>query len=100
MAVVVKVVIPGLTREQYDALRDEVGWLDRAPDGGLFHMAWWEGDVCNGADAWESEEAFAAFGAERLAPALEKLGITADVMPTFYSAHEVYAPSAATILAT
>ena len=92
MAVVVHVVLRGLSPEQYDAVREEVGWLEDTPEGGYAHLAWWEGDDNHNVDAWESEAAFAAFGESRLDPALEKLGI--DVAPevTFHPAHEVFTP--------
>jgi len=92
MAVVAHVVIRGLTPEQYDAVRKEVGWLDDVPDGGLAHVSWWEGDDNHNTDAWESEAAFAAFGENRLGPAMAKLGIDLPVEVSFHPAHEVFAP--------
>jgi hypothetical protein len=97
MAVVAHVVLRGVTREQYDAVRAETGWLERVPDGGLSHVTWWEGADCHNIDAWESEEAFNAFGAERLGPAMGKLGIAVQPEVTFHPAHEVYAPRAITL---
>ena len=94
MAVVAHVVLRGVSREQYDAVRAEVGWLERVPTGGLSHVTWWEGDDCHNIDAWESEEAFNAFGTDRLGPAMGKLGITVQPEVTFHPAHEVYAPQA------
>ncbi len=61
MAVVAHVVLRGVSKEQYDAVRAEVGWLERTPAGGLAHLSWWEGDDNHNVDAWESEEAFEAF---------------------------------------
>ena len=92
MAVVAHVILRGVTPEQYDQVRGETGWLERPPDGGYAHVAWWEGDDNHNLDAWENEAAFEAFGQDRLGPAMAKLGI--DVAPevTFYPAHEVYAP--------
>lgn len=99
MAVVARVVLAGLTKEQYDAVREETGWLKEPPVGGLSHMTWWEGEDCHNADSWESEEAFAAFGAERLGPAMAKLGIEAELQVTFHPAHEVYLPQPLTFTA-
>ena len=92
MAVVAHVIRRGLSKEQYDAVRDEVGWLRETPEGGYAHLAWWEGDDNHNVDAWENEAAFGAFGETRLGPALAKLGI--DVAPevTFHPAHEVFTP--------
>jgi hypothetical protein len=94
MAVAVHVVIRGLSPEQYDRVRDEVGWLEQPPDGGILHLTWWDGEDCHNMDAWETEAAFAAFGEDRLGPAMAKLGIDAPVEPTFRPAHEVFTPQA------
>jgi hypothetical protein len=92
MPVVAHVVFRSLTRERYDSVRAEVGWLERPPDGGYSHVTWWEGDDCHNIDAWEGEDAFNAFRADRLGPALAKLGIAVTPDVTFHPAHEVYAP--------
>jgi hypothetical protein len=100
MAVIVHVVLPGLNRDQYDAVRKEVGWLDKPPIGGLSHVTWWEGTDCHNLDSWESEAAFGAFGEQRLGPAMAKVGINMEVNPVFHPAHEVYLPKALTVTAT
>jgi hypothetical protein len=97
MAVVVHVVLPGVTSEQYDRVRAEVGWLERPPDGGYSHVTWWEGDDCHNTDAWESESAFNAFTTDRLGPAMSKLGIEVEPEVTFHPAHEVYTPRSVTL---
>ena len=100
MAVVAHVILRGVSREQYDAVRAEVDWLGRQPDGGLAHLAWWEGDDNHNLDAWESEEAFAAFGEQRLGPAMAALGIDVPLEVTFHPAHEVYTPRRGILAAT
>jgi len=97
LAVVVEVIIPGISRDQYDALRDAVDWFGTVPDGGLSHIVWWDGDDCHGVDTWESESAFAAFGETRLGPAMAQLGIEAQVIPTFHDPHEIFVPEAVKI---
>jgi hypothetical protein len=92
MAVAVHVVLHGVSREQYDAVRAAVGWLERPPAGGISHVTWWEGEDCHNLDAWESEDAFNAFGNDRLGPAMAKLGIAVAPEVTFQPAHEVYTP--------
>ena len=92
MAVIVHVVLRGVTTQQYDAVRAAVGWLAQVPEGGLAHLAWWEGADSHNLDAWESEAAFNAFGAERLGPAMAKLGIAVQPEVTFHPAHEVFTP--------
>lgn len=100
MAVVAHVVLAGVTPEQYDAVRAECGWLVERPAGGLAHLTWWEGNDNHNMDAWESEDAFAAFGQDRLGPAMAKVGVNVEPQVTFFPAHEVFTPSAATITAS
>ncbi len=92
MPVVAHVILRGVSPEQYDRVRAEVGWLERAPDGGYSHVTWWEGNDCHNMDAWESEAAFTAFAEGRLGPAMAKLGIAVEPEVTFHPAHEVYTP--------
>jgi hypothetical protein len=99
MAVVAHIVLPGVTKEQYDRVRAACGWLERAPTGGLVHLAWWEGDDNHNIDGWESEEACNAFAQERLGPAMGQAGVQAQPRITFHPAHEVYAPQARTVTA-
>jgi hypothetical protein len=100
MAVIAHVVLKGVTKDQYDAVRAECGWLQKVPDGGIAHLSWWEGNDNHNLDAWESEEAFARFGEQRLGPAMAKVGVAAEPQATFHAAHEVYLPSAVTLTAT
>ena len=97
MAVIAHVVLRGVSRETYDAVRAETGWLERLPAGGLAHVTWWEGDDCHNIDAWESEDAFNAFGADRLGPAMGTVGVAVQPEVTFHHAHEVYLPRAITL---
>ena len=92
IAVVAHVILRGVSREQYDAVRAEVGWLESLPDGGHAHIAWWEGADNHNIDAWETEAAFQAFGESRLGPAMAKLGINVAPEVTFHPAHEVFTP--------
>jgi hypothetical protein len=100
MAVIAHVVLAGVTPEQYDAVRAACGWLDKSPDGGLAHLTWWEGPDNHNVDAWENEEAFAAFGEQRLAPAMAQVGIAVEPKVIFHAAHEVFLPKALTITRT
>lgn len=100
MAVAAHVVLRGVSREQYDQVRAAAGWLDRAPEGGISHLTWWEGEDCHNVDAWEDERAFAAFGEHRLGPAMKAVGVHIEPEATFYPAHEVYLPAARTVTVT
>lgn len=97
MTIIAHVLLRGVSQEVYDAVRAEAGWLERHPAGGLAHLTWWEGADCHNVDAWESEDAFNAFGAERLGPAIGKLGIDVQPEVTFHPAHEVFLPQAITL---
>ena len=100
MPVITHVVLPGVTRDQYDAVRAACGWLKDTPDGGRAHLTWWEGDVCHNTDVWEDEAAFAAFGNDRLGPAMAQAGVNVEPQVTFHPAHEVFLPEAVTFTAT
>ncbi|NUO43388.1 MAG: hypothetical protein HOV82_15270, partial [Streptomyces sp.] len=66
----------GVTPEQYDVVKSAVGWEESAPVGGEVHVAWFDARGLHVVDVWESEQAFQTFFAERLAPAVEKAGIS------------------------
>jgi ketosteroid isomerase-like protein len=100
MAVMVHVTLRGVSKEQYDAVRQLAGWLEQPPAGGLSHLTWWEGDDCHNVDAWESEEAFAAFGEQRLAPAMIAAGVAAQPEATINPAHEVFTPRSTIVAPT
>lgn len=51
MAVVAHVVLTGITKEQYNQVRAEVGWLDEPPVGGISHLTWWEAGDCHNMDS-------------------------------------------------
>jgi len=100
MAVIAEVTLRGISREQYDAVRESTGWLERTPDGGLAHLTWWEGPDCHNVDGWESEEAMGAFSEQRLGPAMAALGIDSPPEITFHPAHEIFTPHAGVVTAT
>ena len=100
MAVIAHVVLAGVTQEQYDQVRAACGWLDKVPEGGIAHLAWWEGADNHNIDAWESEEAFARFGEERLGPAMAQAGVDVEPQVTFHPAHEVFLPQSTTLTAS
>lgn len=100
MAVVVRVTLRGVTPAQYDAVRERCGWIEQPPAGGISHTTWWEGDDCHNLDAWESEQAFQAFGELRLGPAMVAAGVGVEPEVTMYPAHEAYTPRAGVIAPT
>ncbi|MFI8535013.1 hypothetical protein ACIGMX_32800 [Streptomyces aquilus] len=76
MSVVMAMNWVGVTPEQYDVVRETVGWEESAPVGGEVHVAWFDAQGLHVIDVWESEQAFLTFFADRLAPAIEKAGIS------------------------
>jgi hypothetical protein len=100
MAVIVHVVLTGVTPDQYDRVRAACGWLEDPPEGGIAHLTWWEDNDCHNVDAWESEEAFGRFGETRLGPALAEVGVSAQPVATLHDAHEVFLPRERTVTAT
>ena len=100
MAVIAHVVLRGVTREQYDAVRAAARWLDEAPAGGISHLTWWDGDDSYNVDAWESEAAFGEFAQNRLGPAMAEAGVSVQPEVSFHEAHEVFLPKAVTITAS
>jgi hypothetical protein len=99
MAIIAHIVLPGLTTDQYDAVRRAVGWLERPPEGGMVHLAWWEGPDNHNVDGWANEDAVNAFAQNRLGPAMAELGIAIEPQITIHPAHEVFAPQATTAFA-
>lgn len=87
MAVVLSMSWAGVSPEQYDMVRDAVDWESVAPSGGQVHVAWFDARGLRVTDVWESEEAFQAFFAERLAPAVEKAGISGTPETEFAPLH-------------
>jgi hypothetical protein len=96
MAVVAHVVLRGVNRKQYDAVRTAAEWANTVADGGLSHVSWWEGDDSHSVDAWASEDAFAAFAANRLGPAVASAGLGGQPEITVHEAHDLVVPSGQT----
>lgn len=76
-------------------VRRWAGWKNRQPAGCRTSHGGKPGTATT--DAWESEEAFNTFAAERLGPGMAKAGVESQPQVTLYPAHEVYAPQAVTL---
>jgi len=92
LAVVMFMRWTGVTPEQYDTVRDIVGWEETAPAGSQVHVAWFDDEALNVTDVWDSEDAFQTFFAERLAPAVEKAGISGRPESEFRPLHRRFVP--------
>lgn len=88
MAILMIVVAPKFTKEQYEMIRKEVDWEHRQPDGMTFHAASF--DPSGGihvADVWESQQAMEAFFDQRLIPGMRKLNILPTMSKEIYPLH-------------
>jgi hypothetical protein len=94
MAVVMRMEWPEVTRDQYDATRELVAWERDQPQGGLFHVSFFDEGGFKVVDVWESEEDFNNFVESRLMPGVQQLGIEGEPKVTFTPAHAIYNPAA------
>src|SRR5579862_9014412 len=91
MATVIMQKWDGLTPDQYDALREMVGWDRDVPAGMRFHVASFGDGVLRMTDVWDSEELFGAFVQTRILPGLRQLGIPGQPDMLTHAAHEITA---------
>ena len=92
MAVAAHAVWPGVTEEQYDQLRDVVGWEREVPPGVILHIASFSPEGAHIVDVWESEEAVQRFIEERVMPGAEQVGIAGQPEVRFYPVHALFTP--------
>lgn len=92
MSVMMLLSWDGVTASQYDQLRAQVGWEQRKPEGGLFHVAAITPAGVRITDVWESEAAFHRFQEERLAPGIQAVGIAGEPKVEFCQTHAVFNP--------
>jgi hypothetical protein len=65
----------GFSPEQYDAVRDLVGWDRTTPDGMRLHVATFDSGALTMTDVWDSEAQFMTFVQTQIMPAVTQLGI-------------------------
>jgi hypothetical protein len=92
MATVMLMHWPEVTKEQYEQARAMVNWEGDQPKGGKYHVSWFDGGL-HVLDVWDSQADFEKFAAERLGPAVQKIGITSQPNVTFGDVHAIYAPN-------
>lgn len=92
MAILMIVVAPKFTKENYELLRKEVDWEHKQPDGMIFHAASFDGaGGIHVADVWESQQAVDKFFDERLIPGMKKLNILPTMSKEIYPLHAAVA---------
>jgi hypothetical protein len=80
----------GVTPDQYEEARSRVDWEGQPADGGLLHVAGFDGDALRVTDVWESPEHFQRFAEERLMPVVREIGLEGDPEVTFYPVQAVF----------
>ena len=88
MAIVMRMRWDGVTEDQYEQVRQVVGWERDRATGGILHEAWFEGDQLNACDVWAREEDFQAFVAHRLMPGVAQVGVSGQpvvqILPAYH----------------
>jgi hypothetical protein len=81
------------TPDQYDEARQKVRWDQDTPAGAKLHLSGFADDGLHVTDVWESEQAFNNFFQQRLAPAVQQIGIEGQPDVKFFPLHGAYAPA-------
>lgn len=83
----------GVTRDQYEAVRQIVQWDTNHPDGGKLHVAGFDADGMHITDIWESEDHFNGFMNSRLAAGIQQVGLEGEPEVRFVPLSGVFAPA-------
>ena len=89
MSIVVRFPTSGVTKEQYDAVRnalEESG--DWPPEGCLLHVCFGDEGDLRVSEVWQSQEQLEAFG-QKLQPKLQAAGVELTGPPEVFEAHVV-----------
>ena len=92
MAVMMVMTWPGVSIDQYEAVRKAVDWDNKLPAGGILHLCAHDGKDLRITDIWESPEAFQTFTETRLMPGVQQAGVTAEPQVEVMPAHNVFTP--------
>lgn len=93
MSVIVTMRWPDVRPEQYEELREVVGWETELAPGGIFHCAAFDETGIRVTDVWETAEQFETFVATRLMPGVHKIGVLGEPAVEIHPAHAVFAPA-------
>ena len=80
----------GVTPEQYEEARSRVNWESDPAEGGLLHVAGFDGDSLRVTDVWDSPEHFQRFAEERLMPVVKEIGIEGEPEVAFYPVQAIF----------
>lgn len=92
MPIVMNMRWDGVTPEQYDAAREQVGWEQHRPEGGLIHIASFTDEGLRVTDVWETAEDFDRFVERRLMPVVREIGIEGEPDVTIWGMHAIWNP--------
>jgi hypothetical protein len=92
MAIMMIMSWPGVSLEQYDAVKADVNWEGERPVGGVLHATAHDGNGLRITDVWESAEAFQTFVDGRLMPGVAKAGLAGEPHVEVYPLHDLYTP--------
>jgi hypothetical protein len=92
MAIGMWVDWPDATSEQYDRLREVVGWEREVPEGLILHIATFDSEGTHVFDAWETEEGFQRIIDKRLMPGVQEVGIEAQPKVQTRPDHALFTP--------
>lgn len=91
MAVTFTLDMPGMTREQLDALVQQLGaGPGKVPDGQIARIEAITDDGARVIDVWESAEAYERFMQERLGPIFAAAGMPPIDTPPMLEVHRVF----------
>ncbi len=74
---------PGQTKEQYDAVVEQLNLAESLPEGWIFHVAGPTEDGWRVVEVWESQEAADAYFQGRLGQVLQNAGVSLGQPDTF-----------------
>jgi len=92
MATVMVMHWPEVTREEYERVRELVGWERDVPDGARLHVAWLASDGFRVVDVWDSPSQFQEFVATRLMPGVQQAGVRGEPRVEFHEAVSMFVP--------
>jgi hypothetical protein len=92
MPIVMNMRWDGVTPEQYDAAREQVGWEQHGPEGGLIHIASFTDEGLRVTDVWETAEDFNRFVERRLMPVVREIGIEGEPDVAISGMHAIWNP--------
>ena len=93
MSIIMTMRWPGITKDQYEAVRELVNWESNIPAGGEFHVAFFDANGLRVTDVWESAESFQHFVDTRLMPGVRQLGVEGNPEVEVHPVHALFTPA-------